>query len=292
MSFHKVQIRESILAEGPDFIGIGTRRAGTTWLSRCLQFHPQIYLPLKEVHFFDRPENWGRGTAWYEGLFRARGSRKCGEFTPHYLPHPQAADRIASVYPGTRLICCLRNPIDCIVSQYYVDLMYGAIPKRCTLEQAMAIHPEYVQNGMYASHLARFLACFSRERLLLLFFDDLLEDARAFLRKIYGFIGVDESFDCPIIDERINASARTRFPVLEIAMTRAVYALQRRGWGKWVERLRQTGLPAALRRANVEQDKRPLLSMDDRKRLYQERFAVEIDKLEQLTGRSLSAWKE
>ena len=38
----------------PDFIGIGAQKAGTTWLHRNLQAHPQIYMPRKEVHYFDR----------------------------------------------------------------------------------------------------------------------------------------------------------------------------------------------------------------------------------------------
>jgi hypothetical protein len=38
----------------PDFIGIGAQKAGTTWLARNLQAHPQIYMPRKEVHYFDR----------------------------------------------------------------------------------------------------------------------------------------------------------------------------------------------------------------------------------------------
>ncbi len=38
----------------PDFLGIGAQKAGTTWLHRNLQAHPQIYMPRKEVHYFDR----------------------------------------------------------------------------------------------------------------------------------------------------------------------------------------------------------------------------------------------
>jgi Sulfotransferase family len=38
----------------PDFIGIGAQKAGTTWLHRNLQAHPEIYMPRKEVHYFDR----------------------------------------------------------------------------------------------------------------------------------------------------------------------------------------------------------------------------------------------
>jgi hypothetical protein len=41
----------------PDFIGIGAQKAGTTWLHRNLQAHPEIFMPRKEVHYFDRKIN-------------------------------------------------------------------------------------------------------------------------------------------------------------------------------------------------------------------------------------------
>ncbi|HEX2181443.1 MAG TPA: sulfotransferase [Rubrobacteraceae bacterium] len=38
----------------PDFIGIGAQKAGTTWLQRNLQAHPEIWMPQeKELHYFD-----------------------------------------------------------------------------------------------------------------------------------------------------------------------------------------------------------------------------------------------
>ena len=43
----------------PDFVGIGAQKAGTTWLHRNLQVHPQIHMPRKEVHYFDRKMNDG-----------------------------------------------------------------------------------------------------------------------------------------------------------------------------------------------------------------------------------------
>jgi hypothetical protein len=38
----------------PDFIGIGAQKAGTTWVHRNLQAHPEIWMPKeKELHYFD-----------------------------------------------------------------------------------------------------------------------------------------------------------------------------------------------------------------------------------------------
>ena len=39
---------------GPDFLGIGAPRCGTTWLFRVLFAHPDLWLsPVKELHYFD-----------------------------------------------------------------------------------------------------------------------------------------------------------------------------------------------------------------------------------------------
>jgi hypothetical protein len=42
------------LLKYPDFLIIGAQKAGTTWLHRNLQAHPQIWMPKeKELHYFD-----------------------------------------------------------------------------------------------------------------------------------------------------------------------------------------------------------------------------------------------
>ncbi len=41
----------------PDFIGIGAQKSGTTWLHRNMDAHPQLWLPRKEVHYFDKKIN-------------------------------------------------------------------------------------------------------------------------------------------------------------------------------------------------------------------------------------------
>ena len=45
----------------PDFLGIGAQKSGTTWLYQNLQAHPHIYMPRKELHYFDRKLEDGSG---------------------------------------------------------------------------------------------------------------------------------------------------------------------------------------------------------------------------------------
>jgi hypothetical protein len=45
----------------PDFICIGSQKAGTSWLFEALRQHPDVWLaPYKEVHFFDRAKRHPR----------------------------------------------------------------------------------------------------------------------------------------------------------------------------------------------------------------------------------------
>ena len=52
---------------GPTFLGIGAQKAGSTWLYRALELHPDVWLPpVKELHFFDEKIRFQRG--WFETL--------------------------------------------------------------------------------------------------------------------------------------------------------------------------------------------------------------------------------
>ena len=57
------------------FLGIGAQKAGTTWLWANLRPHPQLWLPpLKELHYFDRPDDglWERLTGERRSYREAR----------------------------------------------------------------------------------------------------------------------------------------------------------------------------------------------------------------------------
>jgi hypothetical protein len=55
----------------PDFVGIGAQKAGTTWLYRNLQAHPEVWMPpIKELHYFDEKVELEGGF-----LSRLRGDR-------------------------------------------------------------------------------------------------------------------------------------------------------------------------------------------------------------------------
>ena len=104
----------------PTFLVIGAPRSGTTWIARNLREHPEICLSKKkELHFFDRDENYERGIAYYESFFTRCSEQQhaIGEATPDYIHVPVAAKRIKEHLPHAKLIVSLRNPRDRVYSR-------------------------------------------------------------------------------------------------------------------------------------------------------------------------------
>jgi len=79
----------------PDFLGIGAQRAGSTWLYRNLQNHPDIWLPpIKELHYFD-----GKKNGLPEGIFQKFFSKRW----PHSRYRRMFLSRIKAKLKSCRL---------------------------------------------------------------------------------------------------------------------------------------------------------------------------------------------
>ena len=217
---------------GPDFIGIGAQKCGTSWIGWVLNQHPQVMIRRKEISYFVR--HFHRGYAWYERWFDERGDRKAGEITVSYLysPRPDAArkqfypkwnprqqllfwrwapsarEEIAAHYPDAALFAILRNPIDRAWSHYWfwrrrkerIGKGGRVVPFRRMFED----DGRWIRSqGFYAAQLTPWLESFPR--LGVFFYDDLKQDPKRLAREVYRCVGVDEDFE-PDLDRRVNAT--------------------------------------------------------------------------------------
>jgi Sulfotransferase domain len=181
----------------PTFLIVGAMRSGTTSLARYLGEHPDVYVAAeKEVHFFDR--HWDRGLDWYRERFAAAGgARAVGEATPAYLYEEPALRRISEVLPDVRLLVVLRNPVDRAYSHYWLERGLGR--ERRSFADAVADgspDPErdYLAWSRYLPQLELVTRYVPRGSLLVLLFEDLVEDPRSAFRTACGFLGVDRDF--------------------------------------------------------------------------------------------------
>lgn len=201
----------------PNLIVIGAMNCGTSALHYYLGLHPEISMSSpKELDFFaGEPEvptwmqvggeieariiastagNWSKGTDWYLGHFDASAPVR-GEASPAYTYpwHPRAAERLAEVAPGARLVFLVRDPLDQVVSQYVMHR--GASVEHRPIEEALA-DPlgVYGARAHYARCVEPYFQTFGAERILVRSQEELFANRRAMMAEIFEFAGVESSF--------------------------------------------------------------------------------------------------
>lgn len=184
----------------PAFLIIGTQKGGTTSLFHYLGQHPGLSPALlKEVHFFDRDENFQQGKAWYAGQFLGEAGQLGFEATPEYLDGEECAARIVGTLPGVKLIVLLRDPIERAFSawnMYRHQLPSSLYYEPRSFETLIAQELEglayrgYLERGKYVLHLRRFLKYFKASQLLLLDFDELHTQPQRLLQRCCDFLSL------------------------------------------------------------------------------------------------------
>ncbi len=271
----------------PNLVVIGARKAGTTSLYHYLSQHPDVWMAReKELDFFVAERNWRRGRGWYERFFPVDTAVR-GEASPAYASLPRfrgVPERMAALVPGARIVYLVRDPIERLLSHYAMDVAIGR--ERGTLREVVrAEGREFVAEGRYWTQLEPYLERFPAERILVLDFADLRDRREETMRRLFGFLGVDEAFTSPRFAEvhMARPQRRRRRPAAFAVRTLS------RGLGKArAYRLRRR-TPAVVRRALTRRLELPALDPADRARLAA-LYAEEVARLRQLTGLALASW--
>jgi Sulfotransferase domain len=285
---------EDASRRGPDFIGIGAQRTGTSWIYACLYEHPEICMPQKEINFFSRAPHWNRGLQWYESIFgECSQSTIAGEFSTSYLTDRETPGRIRERYPDARLIVSLRHPADRAFSSYLNDIVAGAVDPTTGFGEALPAHPEYVDGGRYALHLRRYLDLFPREQVLISLFEDARRDPLSAVRAIYSFLGVDPDFRPAMVDRRVGAGRIPKSQRIERWLLGASAAVRRRRASRsvwWIAK--RAGLGDRIRALNTRggEEERRGLDPVERRDLIRE-LEPDIGAVEGLLGRELPEWR-
>jgi hypothetical protein len=236
-----------------DFIGIGAQKSGTSWIYACLYEHPEICAPVKEIHFFSR-DRFGKGREWYESHFRkCKDGTRSGEFSTSYLYSKEAASRIKMLYPDTKIIAVLRNPKTRAYSQYQNAQKAGEIGEDVSFEAYVESEPSALEQGRYMEQLDRYLRLFRREHVLVLIYEDIERDPRAFMQTIYRFLGVDENVIPSMLHARINTARMPRFVRIDRWMHHVSEFLRTHGLDRFVYFVRKSRLPDIVRVFNTKQ---------------------------------------
>ena len=240
---------------GPDFVGVGAPRSGTSWLYEVLRRHPALWLPpVKELHYFDEPVRskryfsylrmrliaglWirhplsrfdlsyflgRRSDAWYCALFapaRRRGLRT-GEITPAYsILDETALQSLKALSPNVKLIYIMRDPVMrswSAVMKLQRKRGGAGVPSG---EEAMhyARTEGVWKRSSYLDSIERFERVFRRDQIFYGFFEHLAADPTTFVTGLLEFLGVEPGDVGRLLpDAPVNVAAAGRNPPPEFS---------------------------------------------------------------------------
>jgi hypothetical protein len=233
----------------PEFFVVGHHKCGTSALYEMLRRHPQIYMPeIKETWYFspelrspkkkraatERPETLEQYLSLFDG---ARADQRVGENSPAYLMSATAARRIGDAQPDARIIAILREPASFLRS-FHLQCLRNHVETEKDFAKAIALEHArrqgrhiprhshrphellYSNHVRYVSQLQSYETVFPPERILVLIYEDFRRDNEATIRRVLGFLDVDDSVPIELIEA--NPSFDVRSPKLN-ELVRSVY---------------------------------------------------------------------
>ena len=271
----------------PNFLIIGSQKAGTTSLYRILKEHPQIFMAdRKEINFFFKDDEYARGVDTYSQHFSDCANQlACGEASPGYICHPEAPARIHAILPEAKLILTVRDPIKRAVSQYWDNRRH--LNEFHTFAEVVDFylndeyHPDkigYFSRGVYMRYIKNYLEYFPRENLLVLPFEKMVSDPESFYKEIFAFLGVDGDFMCEDFEEVFNPTEVWMNPFYQLLIRKPRY---------------QKNIPVKLRRLFYWGKKMrfsaPPIDEESRKRL-EDFYRPWNAELREFLGKELVGW--
>ena len=257
-------------------------KAGTTSLYHYLKRHPEIAMSgVKETNFF-LERNFSKGLDWYRRQFPGDDRIK-GEASTNYTKFPTqkgVPERIYQTLPRVKLIYVVRDPISRLLSHVHHNLLKGMEEEQAWKKKLEDLRSHYIQCSLYYMQLEQYLAFFPPQQILIITTEELNNQRKATLQKIFRFIGVqDTAFYSPRYDQSKHTSSGRR-------MIRPAFArkkLRHTPYYNFVASRLRFFIPS------VEVDK-PDLS-DAMIGHLKAIFSPDVNKLRQYTGRDFKEWK-
>ena len=173
----------------PNFLYIGTSKAGSTWTFKVLGWHPQIWtFPGKNVGFFS--SRMEEGWDWYLSQFQPEPHhRAVGEISHSYLVSADAPQRIHEHLPQVKMLVCLRDPVQRTFSDYLDGVKNGKFTG--SFEEELERIPALIDRSRYGTQIQRYLKLFDRSQLHIGSFDELVSAPSQYAAQMFEFLEVD-----------------------------------------------------------------------------------------------------
>ncbi|SFR36419.1 Sulfotransferase domain-containing protein [Robiginitalea myxolifaciens] len=296
----------------PNVFLIGVQKSATTSVYDWMAQHPDICGPvsMKDTPFFIDDKLYNKGVKFLEQVYRPeyRDQKVILNGSAHNIYFEHALKRMAEFQPDAKLILILRDPVERAFSAYKFAKKRNL--EDMELEAAIAdepnriAHPDlkiqsettYVDHGLYHRQIQRLYQYFKPEQVRILLYEDIREQPETIMHDIYSFIGVDATFTPDY--RKLNQTGSVRYTWIK----NMVY-----NDSKWKQfllkyiidpilpynlkyRLKLFFLRAMTGKAKNDSGQPDVLT-HERANWLRSYFIEDIQNLETLIGRDLTAWK-
>lgn len=293
----------------PNFLIVGTARAGTTSLHEFLGGHADIYMPLqKEPCFFtfynENPDFKGSKNRYttttesYAALFDGHDEKIMGESSTPYLYFFEKSianiKQLVSDYRKMKILIVLRDPAERAYSQFMHnrrDLL-----ETLSFEEAIAAEKSrmdenrhfdffYVDKGFYYNQVKAFMDNFDHVKVV--FYDALEKNPEKLLQDIYAFLEVESIAEKDMVKRNQSGEMKVKW-FKQIITTRKNPVLNavRKMMGRDTKKKLRNWVKDKLLRYNL---KKTEMNPATRKQLV-DLYKTDIQKLQSLVDRDLSDW--
>ena len=212
----------------PDFIIIGAMKSGTSSLHAILNSRDDVFMPDKEVYFFDVDDvfqhadffvktdngwtfhdfdrDFDKYFHWYSRFFEeAPEGATIGEDTTTYLASEAAPARIARLLPDVKLIAVLRDPVTRAYSHYWHNVAAGRIGE--SFENHLRNNGRStIERGCYKKQLERYRPFIDAGRLKVVVFEEFVRARQETIDDICRYLGLEGSVNLDAVKTRQNAA--------------------------------------------------------------------------------------
>lgn len=273
----------------PNYFYGGPPKAGSSWIYSLLSAHPEVFVPDgKYVQFFT--DFYDRGLDWYAQNYADAlpGQTARCDLTTDYLFVPEAAERLAQHIPDARIFFSLRNPAERDWSAYQHLLRTGQAHGSLEKEADNA-HRLLSTCSAYSDAIERAWRLFGKENTHILWFDDIRAEPQAAADSLFEFLGVSQREISRADEGAKNVARAARNTHLNGMLKQGAIALRAAGLSNVLGKLKANPLvDKVLFSANRVPKLRDTPEAWD---FLSNRHSAELDRLESLLDRDLSAWR-
>ncbi|SMC07938.1 Sulfotransferase domain-containing protein [Sulfobacillus thermosulfidooxidans DSM 9293] len=284
----------------PNLFIVGAAKSATTSLAYALARHSQIFMKVKEPHYFPTkhrvyPVGGPPGTTkpifnleCYLKLYsEAQNEKYLLDATVEHLYYNACARDIYEFNNDAKILIILRNPIDRAFSSYKHVLRDGR--EKLSFEESLALEEERIKAnwgtiwrfkdvGLYYESVKTYLDVFDSKAKVILT-DEFEHDQKRVLEDIFTWLGLE--FEPVESETRYNVSGIPTFRLKLINKMRSTPILN-----KLLEVVVSETQYEAFERANVK----PVVMKPETREYLRSYFRDNLEKLGPLINKDLSSW--